>query len=245
MPAIKERVETLEEVMKECARNINLLSISQTQTERELRDFKGEMQGFKDEMKDFKDEMQDFKDEMKVFKSEMQDFKSEMKEFKDKMLRFSEDSKEDRIRWYKQWGDLTNKLGSIVEDMVAPNIPGIARTYFGCEDLDFFGLRITKRNLRDKSKSREFDIIAMTGGMFIINETKATPRGEYIQEFVETLKEVPDYFPESLEKTIIPVFSSLYLPQNVITYLTRMKIYAMAIKDDTMDLLNYRSICAG
>lgn len=210
MPAIRERVETLEEVLKECAKNISLLSISQTQTERELRDFK-----------------------------------SEMKEFKDRMLKFSEESKEDRIRWYKQWGDLTNKLGSIVEDMVAPNIPGIARTYFGCEDLDFFGLRITKKNLRDKSKSREFDIIAMTGGMFIINETKATPRVEYIQEFVETLKEVPDYFPEAREKRIIPVFSSLYLPQNVITYLTRMKIYAMAIKDDTMDLLNYRSICAG
>ena len=238
MPAIKERVETLEEVLKECAKNISLLSISQTQTERELRDFKGEMQDFKDEMKDFKDEMKDFK-------SEMLDFKSEMKEFKDKMLKFSEESKADRIRWYKQWGDIANKLGTIVEDMVAPNIPGIARTYFGCEDLDFFGLRITKKNLRDRAKSREFDIIAVAGGVFIINETKSTPRVEYIQDFVETLKEIPDYFPESLEKRIIPVFSSLYLPQNVITYLTRMKIYAMAIKDDTMDLLNYRSICAG
>lgn len=224
MPAIKERVETLEEVMKECAKNINLLSISQAQTERELRDFKEEMREFKDEMLEFKNEMKDFKREM---------------------LDYKEESRQDRIRWYKQWGEISNKLGSIVEDMVAPNIPGIARTYFGCEELDFFGLRITKKNLRDKSRCREFDIIAVAGDMFIVNETKATPRIEYIQDFIGVLQEVPDYFSESQGKRIIPIFSSLYLPENVISFLTRMKIYAMAIKDDTMDLLNYRSIYSG
>lgn len=224
MPSINERVDNLEIALEECAKNISLLSISQRQTEKELREFK---------------------EEMREFKNEMLEFKGEMKDFKDEMLRFREESRADRIRWYKQWGDIANKLGTIVEDMVSPNIPEIARTYFGCEDLDFFGLRITKKNVRDKSRSREFDIIAVAGSMFIINETKSTPRVEYIQDFAELLKEVSDYFPEAQEKRIIPVFSSLYLPENVISFLTRMKIYAMAIKDDTMDLLNYRSICAG
>jgi len=33
----------------------------------------------------------------------------------------------------RKWGDLVNKMGTLVEDMVAPNIPGVAEEYFGTE----------------------------------------------------------------------------------------------------------------
>lgn len=192
---------------------IRALTASHIQTEREFREFK-------EEMLDFKNEMLTFKGEMVVFKNE---------------------TKEDTVKFYKQLGDIANKQGTIVEDMVAPNIPTIAHEYFQCADLYFFGLRITKKNSKDKSKSREFDIIAATDDTLIVNETKSTPKIEYINEFIEVLKDVYDYFPEHKGKKIIPVFSSLYIPENVVSYLTRMKLYAMAIKDDTMDLLNYNS----
>src|SRR3990167_972143 len=180
---------------------------AQMQTEREMRGFKDEMREFKDEMKEFKDEMKEFKDEMR----------------------------EDRRNMNKKWGEIVNKMGTLVEDIVAPNIPRIAREYFKCEDMEFFGLRVTKRNSKDKSKSREFDIIAVCGDTVIINETKSSPRVDYINEFLEILKEVCEYFPEYESKKIIPIFSSLYIPENVVTYLTKVKIYAMAMKDDVMD----------
>src|SRR3990167_9559644 len=183
---------------------------AQMQTEREMRGFKDEMREFKDEMKEFKDEMKEFKDEMR----------------------------EDRRNMNKKWGEIVNKMGTLVEDIIAPNIPRIAREYFKCEDMEFFGLRVTKRNSKDKSKSREFDIIAVCGDTVIINETKSSPRVDYINEFLEILKEVCEYFPEYESKKIIPIFSSLYIPENVVTYLTKVKIYAMAMKDDVMDLLN-------
>src|SRR3990167_2643492 len=121
---------------------------AQMQTEREMRGFKDEMREFKDEMKEFKDEMKEFKDEMR----------------------------EDRRNMNKKWGEIVNKMGTLVEDIIAPNIPRIAREYFKCEDMEFFGLRVTKRNSKDKSKSREFDIIAVCGDTVIINETKSSPR---------------------------------------------------------------------
>lgn len=169
--------------------------------------------------------------EMRGFKDEMRDFKDEMREFKDEM-------REDRRNMNKKWGEIVNKMGTLVEDIVAPNIPRIAREYFKCEDMEFFGLRVTKRNSKDKSKSREFDIIAVCGDTVIINETKSSPRVDYINEFQEILKEVCEYFPEYKGKKIVPIFSSLYIPENVVTYLTKVKIYAMAMKDDVMDLLN-------
>lgn len=183
---------------------------AQMQTEKELRELKAEMKDFKDEMKDFKDEMKDFKDEMLKNRRDMN----------------------------KKWGEMANKMGTVVEDIVAPNIPRIAQEYFKCQNAEFFGLRVTKRNSKDKSKSREFDIIAVYDDKIIINETKSSPRIDYIHEFIEILREIYDYFPEYREKKIIPIFSSLYIPDNIVSYLSRMRIYAMAMKDDTMDILN-------
>ena len=178
---------------------------------------------------------------LEAFKDEMRAFKDEMRAFKDEMRAFKDEVNEDRKRINKMWGELANKMGTLVEDIVAPNIGGIARRYFGCEKLDFFAIRIMKRDVKG-DKVREFDVIAVWDDKVIINETKSTPRMDYINEFIEVLKEITDYFPEYKDKEIIPIFSSLYLPDRVIEYLTKNKIYAMAMKDDTMDLLNFEEI---
>ncbi len=176
-----------------------------------------------------------FKEEMKVFKEEMEAFKEEMKEFK-------REAREDRKNLYRMWGELSNKMGTLVEDIVVPNIPGIAKKYFGAEELDDFMVRRRKKNVKDKSKVREFDVIVVWDGKVIINETKSTPKIEYIDDFIEVLKEIEDYFPEYKGKEIIPIFSSLYLSEEIVKYLTKKKIYAMAMKDDNMDLLNFEKI---
>ena len=61
-------------------------------------------------------------------------------------------------------------------------------------------------------------------------------------ESVSLFKELPDYFPESARKRLIPIFASLYIPANILSYLTKNKIYAMAIKDDTMAILNFEEV---
>jgi len=173
-------------------------------------------------------EMLEFKEEMRAFKEEMRAFKEEMREFKREMN--------------KRWGELANKMGTLVEDIVAPNISGIAREYFGCSDIKDFMVRRRKRNTKDASKVREFDVIAVCDDKVIINETKSNPKIEYINEFINVLKEIYDYFPEYRGKKIIPIFSSLYIPEDLVTYLTKNRIYAMAMKDDTMDLLNFEQV---
>jgi len=167
-------------------------------------------------------------EQSKITQREVARLSIEMRAFKDEMN--------------KRWGDLANKMGTLAEDIVAPNISGIAREYFGCKDLDFFGVRIRKRNTKDASKVREFDVIAVCDDKVIINETKSNPKIEYINEFISVLKEIYDYFPEYRGKKVIPIFSSLYIPEDLVTYLTKNRIYAMAMKDDTMDLLNFEQV---
>lgn len=167
----------------------------------------------------------------KLYNSQMRT-EAELREFK-------EDMRRDRIEMNRKWGELANKMGTLVEDMVIPNIGGIAKRYFKCEDFEFFAARVKKKNTKDRSKQREFDIIAVCDDRVIVNETKSTPRTNYIDDFIVALNEFYDYFPEYKGKKLIPIFASLYLQDDVVIYLTKNGIYAMAIKEDTMDLLNY------
>ncbi len=147
-------------------------------------------------------------------------------------------AKEDRKTWNRKWGDLANKLGTLVEDIVAPNLPRIAKESLGCERIDDFMIRRQVRNKRDPSQRREFDLIAVCGDRVIINETKSKPSIEYINRFLEVLPRLGEYFPEYRGKTLVPVFSSLYLSEDVVNYLSKHGVYGLAMGDETMQLVN-------
>ncbi len=166
----------------------------------------------------------------------------EMREFNDEMREFKDETERDRKRMNKQWGELANKLGTVVEDIVAPNIPRIAKEYFDIEDIEFFAVRVLKRNSRNIERRKQFDVIAVSGTHFILNETKSTPRVSYIDTMLETLDEIEDWFPEYRDRTLIPIFSSLSIPEEIEKYLTRKKIFAMAMKDDTMEIVNFEKV---
>jgi len=193
------------------------LAYAHLRTEGSLRELSEEMKAFKEEMKAFKEEMRAFKDEMGGFKDEM---KNEVK------------------RMNKQWGDLANRLGTVAEDIVAPNISRIAKDYFNCEILEDFSIRRRVVNKKDTTKVREFDVLVKCKNLVIINDTKSTPKISYIDGFIRLLDELFDYFPEYKDLKVIPIFSSFSIPDDLLNYLTKNKIYAMAMKDDTMDLLN-------
>ncbi len=168
----------------------------------------------------------------------------EMRAFKEEMREFKDESERDRKRMNKQWGDLANKMGTLVEDIVAPNIPRLAKEYFGIEYIDFFAVRVRKRNTRNPELLREFDAIAVSKGHFFLNETKATPRANYIDSFVEILGEIGDWFPEYRDKALVPIFSSLSISGELVEYLTRNGIFAMGMKDDTMHIVNFENVNA-
>lgn len=157
---------------------------------------------------------------------------------------WNERFEQDRKEWNKRWGELANKLGTIPKDIVAPNLPRIAKEYFQCQEIDDLMVRRWVRNKKDRSKRREFDVILVAGDTVIINETKATVKIEYINQFLAVLPELTDYFPEYQGKTIIPTFASLYLQDDIIDYLTKHHIYAMMMGDETMQIVNFQELNA-
>ena len=108
----------------------------------------------------------------------------------------------------KRWGELANKMGTVVEDIVAPSIRRLAREMFDCGELRQFWTRMSASRSDDPSRTREF----------------------------------ARYFPEYRKLPIVAAFSSLSIPDDLVTYLTRRGIYAIAIGDEAMQVLNLDAV---
>jgi len=235
---VEIRVDSLEALLGsfivETRSSLNRLS-------KEMKEFKDEMKDFKDEMKDFKDEMKEFKDEMKDFKDEMKDFKDEMKEFKDEMKEYKKESERDRRNMNKQWGELANKMGTIVEDIVSPAVRPVLEKYFGCEIMN------TSIHNRRKNKAlnlqAEFDVVAVSNETVFLIEVKSSPNIEYTNQFLENIERFKILCPEYQTLKLVPIFASLRFDEQVVNYATSKNIYVMAYREwDYMDLLNFEQI---
>src|SRR6056297_735213 len=220
---------------------------------KDTKALKEEMRNFKEEIRNdtkvFKEEMRSFKEEIrndtKAFKEEMRSFKGEIrndtKAFKEEMKNAKEETRKDTKNFKKElnkkWGELANKMGTIVEDIVAPGLKGVAAEYFGIKEFDFFAPRLRLKNT-DRSITREFDVIAETNDYFFVVETKSTPSIGFISDFIKLIPQLDSWFPVIRQKKLVPVFASLYISDDLITYLTRNNILAMATRGDGMDICN-------
>ena len=152
----------------------------------------------------------------------------------------------DRKAMNRRWGELANKMGTVVQDIVAPSLRRIARDELGCGDERSFSVTMSRVRSDDPHYRREFDALYVGTRAVLINETKSTALSEYASRFVEFLRsgEFALYFPEYRELPLVAVFSSLRLPEDVITYLTRNGIYAVSMGEETMQVRNRDAVAA-
>ncbi len=192
-----------------------------------------------EEMRAFKEEMRAFKDEMLAFKEEMRAFKDEMLAFKEEMRAFREEVRQDRRQMNKQWGELARKMGTLVEDIVAPAARPVIRQYFGCEPA------FKARNVLRRMDGRDYEVdvlVACPHEVFVI-EVRSTPKPEHVDEFIEKAGEFFAFFPEYRGRRLVLVLASLEFPENVVRYATRRRVYVMAYREwEFMDILNFPDI---
>jgi len=151
-----------------------------------------------------------------------------------------------QIREYRQennkrWGELANKLGTIVEDIIYPAFRPVIRKYFGCEPEKTF-MRLEYTN-RERGIYEEFDAVAVCEDKVFLLEVKSTPREKHIEEFKEKAKRFLQYFPEFAGKKLILIMASLSFNEDFVKQLSKAKIYAMAYREwEYMDILNFEEV---
>ncbi|MFN4308400.1 hypothetical protein [Sulfurihydrogenibium azorense] len=238
MKADTERFKTnMEKTVAEMKEDTEWFKIN---IEKIIVEMKADTERFKTNMEKTIAEM---KEDTERLKTNMEKIVAEMKADTEKFKTNMEKTvAEMKIDFNKKWGELSNKLGTIVEDIIFPASKPVLEKYFKCEITDIHMNRKRKKdNLKD-----EFDVIAVSDPcktVYLI-EVKATPKIDYINEFKdEKLERFKALFPEYEDYKLIPIFASLRLEDDIINYLTKNKIYAMAYREwEYMDILNFDQI---
>ena len=218
MSTVEQDVANLKTDMAELRAIVKELALSQQRTEIELRNFK------------------------EFVLTAQANWEQRWAKLEQEREKERQEREKERREMNKKWGELANKMGTLVEDIVAPNIRRVAQELFGINDIVEFSVRRTIYHPTDKSRLKDFDALLIGADAVVLNETKSTVRQSYIEEFIAFIPTVFEYLPEHKGKRVIPVFSSLYIPEHFVRYLTANKIYAMAMGDETMEILNYNDI---
>jgi len=105
----------------------------------------------------------------------------------------------------QEMGNLSHRLGSMVEDLVAPSLPGILKEVVACpEDQEVVvNVRLRRRHPSQPGKMLEIDAIADCGSYVLFNETKSQLTPEKVKAFLDKLEVIRDYFPEYQHHTIL------------------------------------------
>jgi len=208
---VKEKVESLEYLVKGLVK-------AQAKNEKTLNRFMEGVEEFKGEMRDFKKEMQDFK----IF-----------------VQNDIEEARQDRRDMNKKWGDLANKMGTLIEDIVFPAAAPVIRKYFKEEPYDMY----IRRKVRKKDRSAEFDVVAVTEKSVYLFDVKSNPTSLDVEDFHMVIERFKEFAPEYSNKKLVAVFANVYLPEDLVNLCSKEGFYAMSYREwDYMDILNFNKV---
>lgn len=162
-----------------------------------------------------------------------------MARFEKEMSEFKQEMRASKRELDKKWGDLANKMGTIIEDILAPNLRRLAVEHFNFGLVQDFMIRRTRRVGGQES---EFDTLVIGPDAVILGEAKSTPSISYADEFGAKVKTFFDFFPELNGRRLIPIFGSWAIADSVVQRLTTLGIYAMRMGEDTMELANAKTL---
>jgi hypothetical protein len=157
----------------------------------------------------------------------------EMRAFKDEMGAF-------KVEMRRAWGELSNRLGTMAEDLVAPSVPRILSTVIGCPEdrIDSVAVRVFRRSSVDPSRSQEFDVVAVCGEHVLVNETKSRLAPGDVEDFVALLATAREYLPDAQGRKIIGAIASLYVDASLVAYAEKQGLIVLGFGQDVMDVLN-------
>ena len=163
----------------------------------------------------------------KLYNSQMRT-EAELRAFKDEMRQQNRDMN-------RKWGDMANKLGTMVEDLVAPSLSRIVEEQLGEIVLDLMPRR--ERRLQD-GRVKEFDGIAVTSNLVCLNSTKASLRSADVDSFVTDIGVFREFFPEYGALPVVGILASLAVEDRVLAYAEKQGFLVLAVGDQFMDVQN-------
>jgi hypothetical protein len=147
-------------------------------------------------------------------------------------------AEKERKDFNKRLAELSDSMGTLIEDMVAPNARRIASEIFPSDPVIRLAQRVRQTHPADRGQMIEIDLLTAGREHLMVVEAKRRLDTEKIREFVEKLSSIPEYMPEYAGHKLVPVVASVTIDPSAITFLNRQKVYGVAMGDETMQLVN-------
>ncbi len=166
---------------------------------------------------------------------EMKDFKDEIKDYKAETTR--------QIRsMNKQWGDLANKMGTIIEDIIAPGVRPVCTQYFKEEVYDIF-TRV-RRKVKATGQQGEIDIVSLSDNYAFIVEVKSSPTIQDVKQCLKNLQTFSTLFPEwaTPERKQIPILGGIYFDnKKLVAEANKHGVLLLTYREwEFLDFINFR-----
>ena len=166
----------------------------------------------------------------------------EMRAF-EREMRASSDRADERLAAQsaamdKRWGELANKMGTLVEDIVAPGTPEIFRTVFGQDLEPDLAVRVRRRHPVDRGRTQEFDAVASGGGIVLVNETRSRLGPQDVAQFLELLAEVKVFLPETRDSRLVGALASFYVDPSVVRAGESKGLLMLGLSRGLLEILN-------
>ena len=149
-----------------------------------------------------------------------------------------ERAEKERKEFNRQLAGISDRLGNLIEDMVAPNAPRIARALFKDDDVQTSAVRVRRRHPSDPGRNIEIDLLVVGRRHLLVCEAKSSVTAEKAAAFLEKARSIPEFFPEFSGFAVLSMIASVAIESSLVACLSRLHIYAMGFGDETMEILN-------
>jgi uncharacterized FlaG/YvyC family protein len=242
MPTLEERVDRLENVFamfmertEEALADIraSTAEIRASNLRTDLLLLEMQRQADKERQQADKERQQADKDRQQADKDRQQADKDRQQADRDRQL-----AEKDRKDFNKRLAEISDSMGTLVEDMVAPNARRIAGEIFPGDPVVRIAQRLRQVHPSDSGRMIEIDLLVAGRRHLMVVEAKWRLSPEKIREFLEWVAGIPEFLPEYAGYQLVPVVASVSIEPSVITFLNRQKVYGVAMGDETMELVN-------
>ncbi len=150
-------------------------------------------------------------------------------------MTFKDDLQAQTREMNRKWAEMSDKLGTMVGDLVAPNLAQVIEESLHATVIEQMLRR--KRRLAD-GRVKEFDAIALTAELVVLNSTNATLRSADVNRFIEDIAAFREFFPEYNDRPLVGILASLDVDASVLAYAETQGFLVTAVGDRLMDIKN-------
>ncbi|MBF0343649.1 MAG: hypothetical protein HQL06_05385 [Nitrospirae bacterium] len=140
----------------------------------------------------------------------------------------------------KRLGEISNKQGTLVEDLIAPGVIPLISQYFKCETT-----YVSQRTKQKRGhKNCEVDLLLIGQDKVFMVEVKSNPDSRDVDKILAKAQTLADFFPNCAGKQIIPMLANIVIDRSIISYANKKGLYVVAYKHwEYLDILNFKKIC--